>query len=233
MTDLPDISGFKDAQIRLVQGIGDEAIFKFSSAAVYWGSANFVDSYTGEPIDPVVEVASALVFSPKIVKCTVIRNNPRGDQSGVSTEGGVMQRGNIWIRIPEGTYPEEILVADRVDLHDSVYRIERFFKDGISADPDCLYVEAALENPAFYDVEPSGGLLMAAGRSRNDFVADGSASAFSLTTFFINGTVELFIDGILQAPGASGDYVEAPPSSIQMTYTPTLGQLVSVMFSPY
>jgi hypothetical protein len=199
---------------------------------VAYASTYFVDAYSGVPVDPTAPLSSAVIYSPIQVNATVFRRNPSSPNEGMQTEGGIMQKGRIWIRIPEGEYPEELLASDTVEVNGDRFRIHRFFKDGISDGPDRLYVEAELEFPAYYDVQPSGGVTMSTGRSRNDYIADGLASSFTLSTFFITGTTEVFIDGVLQTAGASSDYIEAPPNQVSFSYSPASGQLVSVMFSP-
>jgi len=232
MTDLPDIEGFKDAQVRLVNSIGDMAVFRFSSASAYYGSANYQDPYSSEAVDPLAGLSSAIIFSPIQVKCTVIRSDPSSDQGAESFAGGQFQKGHIWLRIPEGTYPSAIMAADRISLRGDRYRIMRFFQDGIASAADRLYVEARLENPVNFNAEPSGGTLMATGRTRDTFTSNGSASAFSLANFFVNGTTEVYVDGMLQVQGSAFDYEEIAPNQVVMTYQPLYGQLISIMYAP-
>jgi len=143
MSDFPDLSGFADAQQRLVEGLGTSVTFRFVDVNTY-ASGVYIDPQTGLPLDPTVTASASSPASASIIlKATVIRRTPQltsdGLNDGDAGVAGIIPAGKAWLRIPAGHDPN-ILFAKYVDIGDESFLIERFVYDGIGL-IDRLYVE--------------------------------------------------------------------------------------------
>ena len=148
MSNVPDLSGFRDAQERLVDGLGLDVTFHFTDVMTY-ASGVYLDPETGKPMDPLVSPsATAPASAAIVVRATVIRRIPQltrsGQNDGNATAGGIIPTGKAWLRIPEGTYDQDIKMAERVEINNEMFIIERFVEDGIGAQGDRLYVECEM-----------------------------------------------------------------------------------------
>lgn len=140
--DVPDLAGFRDAQTRLVQGLGTDVTFSFSASATY-PSAAYIDLETGKPLDPTIAPLSASSSPPITERATVIRNSPGIKNEATSTTGADIPYGHVWLRLPEGQYDPAILSSSLVTINDEDFLITRFIRDGLDQ-VDRLYVECSL-----------------------------------------------------------------------------------------
>ena len=143
--NVPDAAGFRDAQERLVAGLGRDVTFNFAVSSSY-ASGVYVDPQTNLSLDPLATPSASAAASASVsVRATVVRRVPTAaGNDGVSTPGGVIPQGKCWLRIPEGTYPASLTDAVTFDVGDERFSIQRFVRDGIAGALDRLYVEGEL-----------------------------------------------------------------------------------------
>lgn len=238
MPNPPDIDGFEDAQERLVSFLGADVMFEYAETPVF-ASGAYIDPETNKPLDPVISPSAVTYIPVDVVKATPIKDNIRLSQQGLEVRGGLVEEGNIWLRIPEGTYPSAILSAKEFTVYGDKYRIERIFVDGIGADADRLMMEGSLIDPT-YEVGtiPSGGLgsgiTGATGALlKEDFVAGSATTSLNTSVPYFPNSTLVYLDGLLLQEGVSSavaDYNEGGGTLITFFFTPMVGQNITVAY---
>lgn len=143
MTDVPDMAGYRDAQERLVAGLGSTVSFNFADNLSF-ASGVYIDPELGVPLDPTITPSASSPASASIsVKATVIRKSPSNANDGDAAIPSIIPVGHAWLRIPDGTYDVQIFNATTVSIGNETFRIERFIEDGLDQ-IDRLYVECSL-----------------------------------------------------------------------------------------
>lgn len=80
---LPDLDGFRDAQVRLIDATAESVVF-FTPEPTVYPSGAMLDPQSGEPFDPTVEPESS-GWASAAVPCNVV-TKPIQDLEGERTE---------------------------------------------------------------------------------------------------------------------------------------------------
>jgi hypothetical protein len=139
----PDIAGFKDAQKRLRNYLGQEIDFQIPVPKT-WGPDVALDPETGEPYDPTAVLTSGGGDTIVTVKATVIfRPIKRGDEDLVAgVAAGVMNEENVALYIDVSDFAS-VEAATGFSWNGKDYRITDMLPDGLtSIDHYIVYGEA-------------------------------------------------------------------------------------------
>lgn len=143
MPPTPDLAGFRDAQDRLRQALGQDIVFQIPVAKT-WGPDVSLDPETGEPYDPTAVPVSGGGVTTVTVRATVIfRPIKRGDEDQVTgVAGGVMNDQNVALLVAATDFTE-IEPATGFVLNGKDYSITDIMPDGLGEiDRYVVYGEA-------------------------------------------------------------------------------------------
>lgn len=230
MSFTADIEGFKDAQRRLVAQLGTPVVFTFAPTSYTYGSGVYLDPETGEALDPTATPVSSVVPSAITASATILRSVPAAANEGDAEKAGIIPEGKAWLRIPAGTYNPSILAARECTFHGETFACQRFVVDGIGSAADRLYVELDYSRGGLSAPAPSGIVTNTGAFVREVFTATAGQTTFTVAVPFSNGSTQVSVDGLVQAPGASNDYVEFTSTQVQMTYALEAGQQVVIFY---
>lgn len=127
----PDLAGWREAQDRLREALGEDVTFSIPLPKTYDESVA-LDPETGEPYDPTVVPTSGGGFTSVIVRATVVFHPiKRGDEDQVEQSAvGMMDIKNVALLVGEADYPGIQDAAEFV-LHGRDYRITDMMPDGL------------------------------------------------------------------------------------------------------
>lgn len=211
MTGSPDIAGFKEAQVRLVEALGNEVTFYFAPSAQVYPSGTYIDPETNKPLDPTIQPSSQVEFPSVSAIGMVVRSVPSVAQGADAERVGLVPAGQVWLRFQIGSFDPLIVSSKHCEVFGEMFRILRRFYDGMGVDADTLYMQAELATAFdFDDLAPLGGELVTVGTYQQEtFVATDGQTVFPTSDAFAVGSTEVYINGVRQALGASYDYIES------------------------
>jgi hypothetical protein len=128
----PDIDGFRDAQVRLNQAMGTDAIFR-TPTAKQWPEGTQIDPDTGEPYDPTIDpIEGSGAFNDQVVRVTVSEPQVQDGSSDVEVNpSGVRRDENPVFIVMEADEPK-ITAATHVVYLGQTYRITDIQPDGLT-----------------------------------------------------------------------------------------------------
>jgi hypothetical protein len=229
----PNLAGFRDAQVRLNAAMGNDVSFRFAASGFTYPPGTPIDPETGKAMDPFVEPLTEIDFPTASARATVVRTVPTTLMAGEDQRAGLINDGEIWLRLPEGTYDPVIYRSRGFVLFGESYRVTRFVFGGNNAIIDHLYVHGVLTNRLDASVlspQVGSGAITAGPYYQESFTATMGQTVFALQFPFISGSTEVFIDGIRQSLGPSFDYQEVGQSVVLSDNSIFAGQLVTVAY---
>lgn len=133
----PNLAGFKDAQVRLIDELGAEAMFYIpasGAASASFPSGTSVDPESGHPFDPTI-VASAAGASGTTASAMVgVIQRPvglRGLQDATRAQiAGAVDESEIVLKLLARDWPR-VQDATRVTVFDTMFNITQKTPDGI------------------------------------------------------------------------------------------------------
>lgn len=130
--DGPDLEGFREAQERLRQNLGQEITFLVSSEKV-WPEGTAIDPESGEPFDPTIDPETGGDITEVVITCIVVSRLIRGEPNEAGIEGpqGVA-RGESAALIVGTADLVEIEGATDFILNDITYGIQEITSDGLT-----------------------------------------------------------------------------------------------------
>lgn len=132
MPNAPDIAGFRDAQNRLREVLGQDVTFHVPEA-VTWDPAVALDPETGQPYDPTTVPTSGGGHADVVIRVSVVfRTIRRGavEDQVIDQPVGVMNDGTVALLIAQADYAA-IQDATEFVLNGKDYRITDILPDGI------------------------------------------------------------------------------------------------------
>jgi hypothetical protein len=137
----PDTAGFADAQDRLRQELGVDAVFLIPTALV-WPPGTPLDPETGKPFDPFLDPVAPAANTEVTVRCSFVHSPLIGIDPAVSPVGGG-DLGSAALIVPLASYPT-IRTATRVVIGEGTWDIQRFRYDlALSIPRYIAYLERA------------------------------------------------------------------------------------------
>ena len=123
----PDLAGFKDAQARLNQAMGQLVTFLVPGVPV-WPEGTMLDPETNTPYDPTVVPISGGEPGPVEIKVTVVYAPIGGTDDVIEGPSGVRHDERVSLLIQEADRP---LIEDATTfaLEDMTYRISEIVDD--------------------------------------------------------------------------------------------------------
>lgn len=122
----PDLAGFADAQRRLRQQLGVDAVFEIPGAAT-WDPAEPIDPDTGRPYDPFATPSSGGAPTTRTVRCTFASRPIAGGDPQQSPLGAV-DVGQAALIMEAADY-QLVQDATRVTVGVEVYDVQVFRQD--------------------------------------------------------------------------------------------------------
>jgi hypothetical protein len=122
----PDIAGFRDAQQRLRQEFGVDAVF-FVPGDSSWPADTPLDPETGKPYDPFLEPEVPGVAQQITVHCSFV-HRPLVDVDPDATPLGAADQGSAALIVPLDRY-QEVKRATRVTVGEDVWDVQMFRYD--------------------------------------------------------------------------------------------------------
>lgn len=135
MAVTPDLAGFADAQRRLRELFGVDAVFLIPNAAT-WDAGEPVDPETGRPYDPFATPTTGGDFAQVTVRVSFV-SRPLGSTRSAAGEIGASPIGNIdesvaALILDVDDY-DAVKNATRVVVNDHEWKIEQFRHDELAA----------------------------------------------------------------------------------------------------
>ena len=94
---------------------------------------------------------------------------------------------------------------------------------------EMLITAGILEN-----IEDEINILSPGEQVRNEILTsqiDGATDSFTTSFNYVSNTLEVFVGGLMQSPGASLDYTETGANSFQLNFTPVSGEVMLVRYT--
>jgi hypothetical protein len=129
----PDIAGFRGAQDRLIDELGQDVTFKLRQTPQYPPGTRLNDD-TGRPFDPTIKpLAGTDGFDEQVVRCTVvyrpIQRVPNAPDE--TTWGGIRRDQSMALAMKVVDYPR-VADADEADVNGINYKITEIVPDGLT-----------------------------------------------------------------------------------------------------
>jgi hypothetical protein len=121
-----DTAGLEDAQARLREALGVDAVFVIPGTPS-WPPGTPMDPETGKPFDPFLEPTVPVVDERVTVRCSFVHHPFAGIDPAASPAGGG-DMGDAALIVPLARYPE-IRTATRVVIGEDTWDIQRFRYD--------------------------------------------------------------------------------------------------------
>lgn len=215
MSDTPDLEAYREAHVRLNEYLGSDVEFFFAASATEWASASYIDPETGRPLDPWEEPESEIQVASIFARCQLVRETPTANFEGQDLRPGLIQQGEMWLQIPDGTYDPLILRAKSCKVYGETFRITRLAFDGMQSISDVVWMHCELIdalNPE--DLVPMTGGAWIASWHQDVFVSAPGQTTFLTTYEFQSGVTNVYVNGVRMALGVDMDYLESGQSVV-------------------
>ena len=117
----------------------------------------------------------------------------------------------------------------------NVFTIVRGQEDTVGAShSNGQAVEMLITAGIFENIEDEINILSPGEQVRNEILTsqiDGATNSFNTQNNYVVNTLEVFVGGLMQSPGASLDYTETGSNSFQLNYTPVSGEVMLVRYT--
>jgi len=228
----PNLAGFRNAQVRLVEYMGDDITFMFPASAVVYTPGTAIDPQTGRALDPSVQPLAQTAIAPIVTRAMVVRSGLSPSQAGEADKLGVVATGDLWLRIPQGTYDTTILNAAAMSVFGETYLITRFILGGMNSVVDHIVIHGNLADGLDTKSLAGGNMtpVVSGAFLQEAFNATSGQIVFSTLFPFTTGTTQVFVDGILQSMGATFDYLEGIQQVIFNDNSMAAGQRVVIAY---
>jgi hypothetical protein len=122
----PDVIGFADAQQRLRNELGVDAVF-FIPGTPTWPAGTPLDPETNKPYDPFLDPDVPGADQLVTVRCSFV-HHPLVSADPAATPLGAADSGNAALIVPPDRYPD-VKQATRVTVGDEVWDVQIFRYD--------------------------------------------------------------------------------------------------------
>lgn len=132
MTPSPDIAGFREAQARLRQKMGQDVAFSIPETP-QWAPGVQLDPETGRPYDPTIEPTAGGGFTTVTHRVSVIFRPIRGrlQDETEATAMGIVSDDTAALLMDPADYPS-VESAVKFDLNGTDYKITEAVPDGLA-----------------------------------------------------------------------------------------------------
>lgn len=232
--DLPDLAGFREAQVRLVAALGNDCTFYFPASASVWPASTAIDPETNRPLDPMVEPLAMVGPAPVEIRATVVDRLGMGRNYGDLERIGLIPEGAVILRMPvdAADFNEGVVHARQFQTMDQTYRIIRIWMDGVGGTADRMMVVGEMTDgldPTLF-TPPASETVVVGPNVTETLVATAGQTAFPTSYQFDLGSTEVYLDGIRMAIGPTFDYTESGQAII-FNYALTGGETVIVSYA--
>lgn len=124
--DGPDLPGLAEAQDRLRDRLGVDAVFQIP-AVKSWPAGTPLDPETQRPFDPFLEPENPTADAEVTVRCSFV-HRPLTNADPAATAIGAGDRGDAALIVPLADYPA-VRAATRVRVGEDVWDIQQFRYD--------------------------------------------------------------------------------------------------------
>lgn len=127
----PDLDGWKDAQNRLIDALGNDVEFHVPNAPTYAAGVQ-LDPESGEPYDPLVVPTSGGDYEVVLVHCIVVFKTIRFNFKDpiFDTPSGLRRGEDVAFLVKPQDMPD-IENANEIVLNDLTYKITEVLPDGL------------------------------------------------------------------------------------------------------